>query len=343
MSTTPGLGRGRLALFALLFMLLSAAVPYTLYQQLDGQPLRLDERWLSIPFLGACAALLLIYFSSDGLRLFFTLKALGYRVAPAKLVPLVFINMLVSNITPMATGGGLAQIWYLRREGVHIGAATAATTLRTLQAVAFIFIPTPFLLLFMAPLQSNPLGDKVALSLALFAVLYLAFFSIVLWRLQWLLAFFSTLFNSLERRRWVSRKRLQRWYRALRREMVRFSRALRFFFKGTPVSVCLASLFTLTFLLSLFSFPALLLWGLGYEISYLTSVGLLLVTTFIMYFSPTPGAAGIAEGVFGLFFMGLVGTGDLLLTIIAWRFLTIHLGMLIGVPFTLRLALQQGP
>ncbi|WP_288372622.1 RIP metalloprotease RseP [uncultured Marinobacter sp.] len=89
--------------------------------------------------------------------------------------------------------------------------------------------------------------------------------------------------------------------------------------------------FTALFLLSLFSFPALLIHGLGYEVNYLVTLGLLVVTTFIMYFSPTPGASGISEGVFGSFFRDILSGNHLVLVTIAWRFLTIYLGMLIGL------------
>lgn len=336
------LSRRRFLVFIVLFVVLSAAVPYVIYSEIGGAPPSLDERWLSWPFLSACIALLLLYFGSDGLRLFYTMRALGRQVPLRELTPLVFINILVSNLTPLATGGGFAQIWYLRRQGVHVGVATAATTLRTLQAVGFIFIPTPFLLLFMPSLKDNPLAERAAIYLALFAVIYLACFAIILLRMNWLMAAVDAVLCRLGRFRLVEQKRLRRWHFGVRREMIRFSRAARAFFKGARSDMLLALFFTGLFLLTMFSFPALLLWGLGYHIGYLTSVGLLVVTTFIMYFSPTPGAAGIAEGAFGLFFAGLVGGGDLLLTIIAWRFLTIYLGMLVGVPVTLYVVLAKG-
>ncbi len=94
--------------------------------------------------------------------------------------------------------------------------------------------------------------------------------------------------------------------------------------------------FTLVFLVSLFSFPALLLWGLGYEAEYEHVLALLTVTTFIMYATPTPGASGVAEGLFGHFFSGIVRPEHLVLVTVLWRFLTIFLGMGIGVVLTLR-------
>jgi uncharacterized membrane protein YbhN (UPF0104 family) len=78
----------------------------------------------------------------------------------------------------------------------------------------------------------------------------------------------------------------------------------------------------------------LLIASLGYHIDYLVSVGLLVVTTFIMYFSPTPGASGISEGVFGSVFSPLLGVEHLVLVTITWRVLTIYLGMIAGLILT---------
>jgi uncharacterized membrane protein YbhN (UPF0104 family) len=50
-----------------------------------------------------------------------------------------------------------------------------------------------------------------------------------------------------------------------------------------------------------------------------------------MYFSPTPGASGIAESLFGTFFQSILTGGHLLLVIVGWRFLTIYIGMIAGL------------
>jgi uncharacterized membrane protein YbhN (UPF0104 family) len=50
-----------------------------------------------------------------------------------------------------------------------------------------------------------------------------------------------------------------------------------------------------------------------------------------MYFAPTPGASGVAEGGYGLLFSQLVKSRDLTLLTLLWRFLTIYIGVLIGL------------
>jgi len=55
------------------------------------------------------------------------------------------------------------------------------------------------------------------------------------------------------------------------------------------------------------------------------------VVTFFMYFAPTPGAAGVAEGGYGLLFSQLVQKQDITLLTLSWRFLTIYVGLVIGM------------
>lgn len=321
----------RLALFSLLFVALTGAGLYAVYDQFAGRSVSFDSRLIAPRTLAAIAALLLVYFASDGLRLYFTLRALGHRVPFPLMFRLVFINLFFSNVTPMATGGGFAQIWYLHQHGVTVGCATAATTIRTVLAVLFIFSLTPVFLLNLDIFDGETLVADLGFALAVFILLYLGFFIILLFRTQWLIGPLSGVLNVLHRCHLIGAARHRRWQFKAQREMLRFSGSFSDYLKGRPLYVVLSVLFTATFLLSLFSFPALLIYALGYHIDYLISLGLLVVTTFIMYFSPTPGASGISEGVFGSFFSGILSGNHLILVIVSWRLITIYLGMIIGL------------
>lgn len=321
----------RLALFSVLFVLLTVAGFYAIYDHFSGRSLTFDSRLFAPEVLSVTVLLLLIYFSADGLRLYYTLRALGYRIPKKAMAKLVFINIFFSNITPMATGGGFAQVWFLHEHGVPIGKATAATTIRTVLAIFFIFSLTPVFLLTLEPLQDKAIISDIGTALAVFIVLYLLFFAVVLLRAHWLIGPLSFLCKGIHKLQLISPERHLRWQYKTRREMLRFSHSFSEYCRGSKVAILLSVLFTFIFLLSLFSFPALLMWGLGYDVNYLISLGLLVVTTFIMYFAPTPGASGISEGVFGSFFSDILAKNHLLLVTFSWRFLTIYLGMLLGL------------
>lgn len=331
----------RLVWFTVLFVLLTAAGFYALYDQFSGHPLTFDLRLLNPQLMAAVVLLLLLYFTADGLRLYYTLRALGYRIPKKALTKLVFINMFFSNITPMATGGGFAQVWFLHQQGIPVGRATAATTIRTVLAIVFIFSLTPVFLLTLKPLQGQGVIDSIGVGLAVLIALYLLFFAIVLLRAHWLIGPISALLKGLHKLQLIGTTRHIRWQYKARREMLRFSRSFSAYCRGPKLAIALSVVFTFVFLLSLFSFPALLMWGLGYDVSYLVSVGLLVVTTFIMYFAPTPGASGISEGVFGSFFSDILASQHLLLVTFSWRFLTIYLGMVLGLFILQRYVLQS--
>ncbi len=321
----------RLVLFSFLFVALTAAGLYAVYDQFAGRSISFDTRLVAPRTLLAVTGLLLVYFFSDGLRLHFTLRALGHRLSFSVLFRLVFINLFFSNVTPMATGGGFAQIWYLHHHGVPVGRATAATTIRTVLAVFFIFSLAPVFLLTLDAFDGQTITGDIGFALAVFILLYLGFFIIVLFRTRWLIGPLSGLLRTLRRWHLISATRHRRWQFKARREMLRFSHSFSDYLRGRPLFVAMSVLFTALFLLSLFSFPALLIHSLGYDVDYLVSLGLLVVTTFIMYFSPTPGASGISEGVFGSFFRDILSGNHLILVIVSWRLLTIYLGMVIGL------------
>lgn len=321
----------RLALFTLIFILMTAAGLYAVYDQFAGRTFSFDTRLLSPGTLVALAALLLVYFTADGLRLYFTLRALGHSIPLPVITRLVFINLFFSNVTPMATGGGFAQVWYLHNHGVPLGRATAATTIRTVLAVIFIFSLTPIFLLTLDAFKGETLAGNLGPVLAVLILLYLGFFMVVLFRTRWLIGPLSRLLWSLRRAHLLSEARHRRWQFKARREMLRFSVSFGHYLRGPKLFVGLSVLFTSVFLLSLFSFPAILINALDYDVDYLISLGLLVVTTFVMYFAPTPGASGISEGVFGSFFKDSLTSSHLVLVTVAWRFITIYIGMLIGL------------
>ena len=89
--------------YAFLFLALSCGVPLFIYRQVGAQSFSINEHLWSWPVLSALAMLLTIYFVSDALRLHFILKASGHNLAAGNLGKLTFINILFSNITPMAT------------------------------------------------------------------------------------------------------------------------------------------------------------------------------------------------------------------------------------------------
>ncbi|WP_211209284.1 lysylphosphatidylglycerol synthase transmembrane domain-containing protein [Hydrogenovibrio halophilus] len=326
---------------ALLFLGLTGLGVLSVYWQVEGVRWQWDNALLAPTFLLAALGLLLVYFAADGLRLWCTLKALGYPIRARDMTQLVFLNIFVSNITPLATGGGVAQVWFLRQHSVPVGKALTATTIRTVLAILMIFAAAPILWSLLPDLGGSARG-LIQTGLWLTIGVYAAGFALVLFKTDWLIRTLLALLAGLCRIRLLSYSRFVYLKRHWIREMRRFSRGFRQYFAGGWFWVTSSVVSTAVFLLALFSFPALIFHALGYDLSYWLALAKMVVTTFIMYFSPTPGGSGIAEGVFGRFFSADLLTTHLVLAVVVWRGLTIYLGMLIGLMVTLRL-LQPSP
>nr|WP_277347884.1 lysylphosphatidylglycerol synthase transmembrane domain-containing protein [Salipiger mangrovisoli] len=290
-----------------------------------------DNRLVQPQTVVAILGFLIVYFLADGLRLYFVLRTIGARIRVHEIFPLVFINILVSNVTPLATGGGFAQVWYLRRHGVAVGASVAATTIRTVLAMLLIFTAAPLIQFLHPNASSEGVARITTQSLSGIILIYLAGFLIVLFRPFWIAALLSRVLGFAARIGLIGRQRCIRWTVAVQRETQEFSASFARFARGSRMFALAAVLATLIFLLTLFAFPALLLEALGQEVDWLKVIGTLSVVTFLMYFAPTPGGAGFAELAFAGFMAAQMEADELLLVVFAWRFLTIYIGMAIGV------------
>lgn len=316
---------------AALFVALTLAGLWAVAGLFGGGLPRLDPRLFEPASLAVIGAFLAVYFLADGLRLYFVLCALDAHVPFRQVFPLVFINILVSNITPLATGGGVAQVWYLQKCGVAVGTSAAATTIRTMLAMLVIFVAAPLCQILLSTTQTSGLLGTILQSASVFIALYFAGFLILLARPLWLARTCEALLRMLSRTGLLAPSRGRRWSDAIRREAVTFSAGFRRFLTGRALLASAAALSTVLFLLTLFAFPAVLMTLLGQNPDWLAVIGTLSIVTFLMYFAPTPGGAGFSELAFAGLMAGQIEPAQLVLIIFVWRFLTIYLGMAVGV------------
>ena len=323
-------GRARLWIGAALFLLLSLMVFWGITKILGQGIPRFDQRLVQPQSLGLIGAFLVAYFLSDGMRLHFVLRTLDAQVSFRQVMPLVFVNIFFSNITPMATGGGFAQIFYLQRHGVTVGLAAAATTIRTILAMLAIFIAAPLFLIAAPAVNIGGGQGGLVSSITVVIALYLTGFVVLLLRPDWLVQIFDRALALLVRLHLLSQDRRHRWAETVVSEAKSFAEGFRRFLSGPRRHAMAAVLSTFTFLLTLFAIPALLMALLGQDPDWLAVIGTLSVVTYLMYFAPTPGGAGFSELAFAGLMAGRIEPSQLVLMIAAWRFFTIYLGMAIG-------------
>lgn len=275
--------------------------------------------------------LLFFYFIFDALRLYFVLKTLKAEISFWNVYKLVFINIFISNITPLATGGGFAQVYFLQKKGIPMGKSSAAVLIRTLLSATMLFLSVP-LIVFRNQSMLNLLpGNYVFVYLAIFLVLYVLIFYLIIFKVRLIMKLIYKFFYFLKSKHLLSKKSFRKIIRYIFEHLELFSEDVAFFIQGKNIFVFLSFLFTVIFLLAEFSFSYLILKGMGYEIAFSHILTLQILVVFIMYFAPTPGAAGIAEGGYSLLFARFVDKRDLFPLLFYWRFFSKYIGIFIGV------------
>ncbi len=330
----------RYLLLLLPFGLISFLTLWWLNAQLAGTPIVIPSVWLQGDFLLWLAALLSLYYLSDAARLYCVVRAMGYRVRLATLMRLVFINLFVSNVTPMSTGGGFVQIYFLVQHQVPLGIASAATSVRTLLAALLIFGATLVIVVFNPSPFLHLLSPSILSLVALITLLYFTLVGLALFKMKWLERRLFGLLHLGRRFGWISTPQVNRSYRRLAGDISHFNQGIRQFSQSRNRWPFLAVASTVLFLVVMFGFAVTLIAALGYGISVSSLMQIQTVVTFLMYFAPTPGASGIAEGGFGMVVAPLLHPEHLAVVTLVWRFLTIYLGVAIGV-FALYVELKR--
>lgn len=314
-----------------LFFALSFTTLYFVHHYFSEGRLQIPSSLLSFHIIGRLAILLVLYFLADGFRLYCVIRAMGCHIAYRYIIKLVFINIFVSSVTPLATGGGFVQIYFMKQKGMPVGEATAATSIRTILAALILFTLAPVILWVKPNLFHMFFNRNLLYGITWFSCMYLAIFWIILFRIRLAKRWLYRGLYVLNKLKILSRSRFRSIFLKVSYQVDLFADGFKRYFTGNPGWATLSVVSTAFFLLLLFSFSIVLVRALGYKASALTILAFQVVVTFFMYFTPTPGAAGVAEGGYGLLFSQLVRKQDVAPLTLSWRFLTIYVGVVIGL------------
>ena len=316
-------------LLLVIFVLLSYFSLEVIYRLTSDRSSFLSLHIFSSQMYGLAITLLFLNYTADAARFYFILKTIHVDVTIRQVVSLTMINYFTSNLTPFAIGGGVAQVYFLNRNGISAGAATAGATIKTILPVLFFMVMAPIILIFDRNLDRIFPNRGSFLYVSILVVLTILI-CVFLFHLQKKPESLSRLTDQLEKHFGKKNRNASRFTK-FSGEVRTFLSHLALFFSGNRMNILLSILMTLLFLFTLFLFPVLLIRDLNPSISALEIILSQVVITFVMYFAPTPGSSGVAEAAFILLFSNDVSKGDLVSLTFVWRLFTMYLGILIGM------------
>ncbi len=243
---------------------------------------------------------------------------------------LVWVNLLVCAVTPFESGGGPAQIMMMTKKGIPVGKGMAITSIRSTITLILLSCTTLLVLNFWPqmmphwPLRRLFLGISFPILLSILILAGGLFFP------ERLKSWGKKVTSFLQRYRFIKPAWTERWKEFLFNIVDDLSDTCRGYIREGKRHLIGATLITILFLCAHFSIAPLIFWSLGAHISFLRTILIQVVLTLMIYFIPTPGSSGAAEGGFFLLFSPLIPGPILGISVLLWRFFTVYLGVLLG-------------
>jgi uncharacterized protein (TIRG00374 family) len=273
----------------------------------------------------------------DAVKMCLLIRAAGEKITFLTSMELTWINYFGAAITPMQSGGGPLQMYVMYQHGISVGKSVAITIIRTILIMLILGMMIPFAIMIKGDLPKMGWGVRGF-------VFYVVIFILAIWLFLVVSIVRPTLVKRLAA--WVITL-LRRigllkagWEASLLklaiREIDTYNENVRAFLT-TGRRYFLPGVFV-AFVQIIFQLSVMpcMIWALGSKVSYPECVLIQAVFLFLLYFIPTPGGSGAAEGgaafIFSMFVpwnvAGMLGIG--------WRFMTEYTGIFLGAIVAIR-------
>ena len=259
----------------------------------------------------------------DGSRLMHMVKISHEKITLYQAVQVVFGNYFLALLTPGATGGAVAQLMFLRHAGVPTGKATVLVIVRTLLSIFFLVLCMPFIFLHDEGILPG-ISNQTLMMITLTA--FVVIIAIVVGARQGTLDYFVIRFT-----RHMKNSRRRKVFAFYRDTKCAIALLLQ-----SPWKMLLVFVESGLNLLCIYAIVPCLLLGLGVtDADWYTVMGRMIFLNMLLYFTPTPGGSGVAEGGFVLLFSETVPAGTVGIIAVCWRLIAEYIPFLIGLYYTL--------
>ena len=301
-------------LIGLLLLIVSGI---TIYFTIDMESLAtLGTFNLSSLGLAALALTLGMYF--DGLRLQRLVRMGGYSLSLAAILRVIFGNYFMAMLTPGASGGAVAQALILRSYQVPIGKAAPIVLVRTVFSILFLIVMLPIILL-TEQIDVPYITNSQLLGISIFVVIstFVGIYMLQTRLMKQLVAWISKVMKKGNPKVWLLK-------------LDEFNGGLSLLY-ANPIQSLIVFIESALSLLCLYAIAPALMYAFTTDISIVEIVNRMILLNLILYFAPTPGGTGIAEGLFVYLFAPFVPIGTVGLVAVAWRIVAEYVPFFIGM------------
>lgn len=260
----------------------------------------------------------------DGTRLMRLVHISHENIKLSEAVQVVFGNYFLALLTPGMTGGAVAQLMFLKHAGVPVGKATVVVLVRTIVSILFLMLCCPFIFMHdehILPGLSN--AHLLVITLTIVLVIVLVIVGIKKNFLNHLAVYIARKLPSKYRRAFI--------------KVFRDTHQATKLLASSPLQMMIAFAESGLSLMCIYAVVPCLFFGLGVtDTDWYQVMGRMIFLNMLLYFMPTPGGSGIAEGGFVWLFSDTVPAGTVGIVAVSWRLIAEYLPFLIGFYYTVK-------
>lgn len=309
----------RLAVLFAFVVAISAAVIYFTVDIRTLEYLTMFEPRCILLALG-CLTVGLLF---DGLRLITLAQVTDERLTFKQIVNVVLSNYFLALVTPGASGGAIAQVMFMRKAGVPVAKSTVVVLVRTVMSIIFLILLVPVVLHSDEDIVNWMPASVLTVLSVLFISLPVIVISLLQTRYPEKLIFFCTRKCS-----YTTRRNCYIWYEE-------FKNAVNVMGKR-PWMMLRAFIESGLSLLFIYATVPAYFTGMNIDFDLVQVMGRMVLLNLVLYFSPTPGGSGVAEGGFLVLFSNILPNGVEGIMAVLWRFTAEYLPFLLGAVVTIR-------
>ncbi|MDI3297718.1 MAG: flippase-like domain-containing protein [Bacillota bacterium] len=279
---------------------------------------------------GLAVALIFLAWWLRAWRIVVLARALGHPMPPGRAWTYYLASVFVSHVTPTSSGGLPVLLALLVRDGMPAGRASALVLLESVLTSLVFAVAAPLLIL-AGPVAHLASGLRASLAtlVGAFAGVALLLLALLLWPDLLARLILRAGANRLLLRL-LGPRRAARWRSVARREVRRFTVAMRWMVArrwGALLGTVLLSILYWTAYLAIL--PVLMV-GLGVRFTWYAPVAVQLLFNLVQPAIPTPGGSGGAELLFAYLVRGLVPPQEVSPLVLLWRSVTFYLSVALG-------------
>ena len=250
-----------------------------------------------------------------------------------------WLNYFGSAVTPMQSGGGPFQVYALYKKGVPVGKGIAITLMRTMLTILILTLSVPVALMLDPDiLEGSPFLKGVVFYVFIVILLTWAFVVFTILKPDLIKKLSRVIVMWLSRFKFFNSKRtvikIIQW---LDKEIDNYILNFRLVFHSGKIWLSIAAILSVFHLLALFTVLPVLMSAVGLPFKYIQTIAVQAVFMFILYFIPTPGASGVAEGGGALLYSILMPENMAGIMSIICRFFTDYISIFMGVVVVIKM------